>query len=133
MNEHPNIERARQYLRAVENGAVGPELAAFFSPDVEHVELPNRLNPAGVKLDLPGVLQAAERGQRVVSEQRYAVRSAMADGDRVALEIEWSAKLKVALGTIPQGGTMRASFAVFITYRDGRIVAQRNYDCFEPF
>lgn len=28
---------------------------------------------------------------------------------------------------------MRASLAMFITLRDGRIASQRNYDCFEPF
>jgi hypothetical protein len=28
---------------------------------------------------------------------------------------------------------MRARFAVFLDYRDGMIVQQRNYDCFEPW
>jgi ketosteroid isomerase-like protein len=28
---------------------------------------------------------------------------------------------------------MRARFAAFIEFRDGRIVRQRNYDCFEPW
>lgn len=128
-----NIDIARRYLEEVENGAVGEKLAAFFAPEVEHVELPNRLNPGGVQLDLPGILVSAERGQRVIANQRYAVRSAMADGDRVALEVDWTAQLKVPFGSTPAGGTMKASFAVFITFRDGLIVAQRNYDCFEPF
>jgi ketosteroid isomerase-like protein len=28
---------------------------------------------------------------------------------------------------------MRAHIAAFLEFRDGRIVAQRNYDCYEPF
>jgi ketosteroid isomerase-like protein len=28
---------------------------------------------------------------------------------------------------------MRARFAVFFGFRDGKICSQRNYDCFEPF
>jgi ketosteroid isomerase-like protein len=31
------------------------------------------------------------------------------------------------------GDVMRAHFATFIEFRDGKIVAQRNYDCFEPW
>jgi ketosteroid isomerase-like protein len=31
------------------------------------------------------------------------------------------------------GGEMRAYFAVFFEFRDGKIVAQRNYDCFDPW
>jgi len=28
---------------------------------------------------------------------------------------------------------MRAAFGVFLTFRGGRIVSQRNYDCFYEF
>jgi hypothetical protein len=28
---------------------------------------------------------------------------------------------------------MRGRFAVFMEFRDGRIVRQRNYDCFKPW
>jgi len=30
-------------------------------------------------------------------------------------------------------GTMTAHFDVFLTFRNGRICRQHNYDCFEPF
>jgi ketosteroid isomerase-like protein len=45
----------------------------------------------------------------------------------------WVGTLAVSLGAIPAGGEMRAHFAVFLEFRDGRIHRQRNYDCFEPF
>ena len=41
--------------------------------------------------------------------------------------------LAIPLGTLPAGGEMRARFAVFLQFRDGKIVSQRNYDCFEPW
>jgi len=69
----------------------------------------------------------------VVESQRYEIRNALANGDRVALEVEWTATLKVPVGKIPAGGQMRAHFGVFIDFRDGKIVGQRNYDCFDPF
>lgn len=128
-----NLDTARRYLRAIEQGATGETLAAFFHPEVTQREYPNRLVPTGATRDLRAVLDGAERGQKVVSSQRYEVRHTVEQGDTVALEIDWSATLKVPVGTLPAGGTMRASIAVFLTFRDGRILSQHNYDCFEPF
>jgi len=38
-----NVERARSYLRAIENRASEEELSSFFSPDVVVEQFPNRL------------------------------------------------------------------------------------------
>jgi ketosteroid isomerase-like protein len=34
---------------------------------------------------------------------------------------------------LPAGARMRGRFASFLEFRDGRIVVQRSYDCFEPW
>ena len=132
-NTAANIDAARRYLAAIEAGATGPALAQYFATDIEFVGMPNRLAPQGVRQDLAGMLAASERGQQVIARQTYEVRSVLAGGERVALEVEWSGTLKVPLGTLPAGGVMRAHFAMFLDFRDGKIAAQRNYDCFEPF
>ncbi|AKJ06088.1 ketosteroid isomerase-like protein [Archangium gephyra] len=128
-----NLDFARRYFRAIEQGATGEALAAFFHPEVTQVEYPNRLVPAGATRDLRALLEGAERGQKVVASQRYEVRHTVEQGDSLALEVAWSATLKVPVGSLPAGGTMRASFGVFLTFREGRILSQHNYDCFEPF
>lgn len=128
-----NLDFARRYLRAIEEGATGEALRAFFHPEVTQREYPNRLVPSGATRDLKALLEGAERGQKVMSAQRYDIRNAVSEGDQVALEIDWTGTLAVAVGTLPVGGTMRASFGVFLTFRDGRIFSQHNYDCFEPF
>jgi ketosteroid isomerase-like protein len=51
----------------------------------------------------------------------------------VVLEVEWTGTLSVPLGSLPAGGQMRARFAVFLDFRDGKIAQQRNYDCFQPW
>jgi ketosteroid isomerase-like protein len=132
-NAQANLDTARRYLAAIEGGAVGAVLAEFFTPDVVHEEMPNRLSPNGGRNDLNGILEAAARGQKVVSAQQYEVRSEMASDERVAMEVVWTGTLAVPIGTLPAAGTMRAHFAVFLDFRDGRIAAQRNYDCFEPW
>jgi len=128
-----NIETARRYLQALESGASGERLAAFFHPDVIQQEFPNRLVPQGKTMNLRELHESAERGQKVLESQRYEVHTAVADGDQVALELEWTGTLKIALGTLPAGATMRARCATFLTFREGRILSQHSYDCFEPF
>ncbi len=128
-----NVEIAHRYLAALEQGAVGDALAQFFTPDVVQEELPNRLIPAGARRDLAGILEAAVRGQHVLRAQRFEIKNEVASGDHVALEVEWTGTLALAVGSLPAGGQMRARFAVFLHFRDGKIAGQRNYDCFDPW
>lgn len=131
--EQTNLETARAYLAAVESGATGEALARWFTPDVVQEEFPNQLVPTGARRGLQALLDGAVRGQTVMSAQRYEVLSAIASGDRVALEVQWTGTLAIPLGSLPAGAQMRARFGVFLDFRDGRIAAQRNYDCFDPF
>jgi ketosteroid isomerase-like protein len=125
------VALTRRYLDAIERHD-GSALA-FYAPDVVQVELPNRFLPAGATRDLAAIREAGERGRQVLTAERYDVRSALASDDRVALEVLWTGTLAVPVGTIPAGCEMRAHFAMFVTFRDGKIVEQRNYDCFEAF
>jgi ketosteroid isomerase-like protein len=68
-----------------------------------------------------------------MARQRFEIRSAVARGDHVALEVRWIGTPAAQIGSVPAGGEIRAHFAVFLEFRDGRIASQRNYDCFEPF
>jgi ketosteroid isomerase-like protein len=131
--EQQNLETAFAYLRAVEGGATGEALARWFTPDVVQEEFPNRLVPTGARRGLRELLEGAERGQQVLSAQSYEVLTSMAGGERVALEVQWTGTLAIPLGSLAAGDAMRARFGVFLDFRDGRIAAQRNYDCFDPF
>ena len=128
-----NVDTAVRYLQALEQGAVGEALAAFFHPEVEQREYPNALYRNGQTRGLQALLEGAERGRKLLSSQRYTVRSTLAQGDSVALEVDWTGTLAVPVAKLPAGATMQASLGVFLTFRDGRILSQRNYDCYEPF
>jgi ketosteroid isomerase-like protein len=127
-----NLDVARRYLEAIASGLTGDELANFFLPDVIQEEFPNRFLPQGARRDLPAILDAAARGRAAMSSQSYRILHAVANGDDLAMEVEWEGTLAVPIGQLSAGAKMRARFAVFLEYRDGKIAAQRNYDCFEP-
>ena len=79
------------------------------------------------------MLAAAEKGQQTLSYQRYEIRHEMESGNRVALEVLWIGTLAIPVAGLQPGDQMRAHFAVFLEFRDGRIAVQRNYDCFDPW
>jgi predicted ester cyclase len=128
-----NLELARHYIRAVEEGATGEDLARYLDPGVIAHWYPNRLDRKGRSCDLAAMLESAERGKKIVARQSYGIENAVADGDRVALEVTWVGTVEVPVGTLPAGSEMRAHFAVFLEFRNGKIVRQRNYDCFDPW
>jgi hypothetical protein len=83
-----NVEVARGYIRAIESGATGDALARFFSSDVTITEMPNRVAPHGSTSGLAQALASAARGQQLFKRQMYTITNILADGDRVALEMD---------------------------------------------
>lgn len=106
-------------------------IAAFFHADAVHRELPNALFPDGVDRDLAGLDAAAEAGRKRIGVQSFEVLNAVAADGQVALEVSGSGTLAVPLGALPAGHVLRAHIATFLEFRDGKIAAQRNYDCYE--
>ena len=123
----------KEYFSAIERGETGDALARFFTPDVVQREFPNRVLPNGATRDLAAILEGAVRGQKVMRGQRIEILSSVGEGDRLALEVQWTGTLDVPLGTLTPGSDMRARFGVFLIFRDGRIAQQHNYDCFDPW
>jgi ketosteroid isomerase-like protein len=126
-----NLDRAKAYLQAIERR--DPAMIDCFAPDVVQREFPNRLVPGGATRDLEALREGSRRGQQVLQSERYEIVNALEQGAEVALEVIWTGILAVPIGQLAAGDAMRAHFGVFLTFRDGRIVSQRNYDCFDPF
>lgn len=131
--ENSNIVLIREYLAALESGETGDPLRRFFTSDATQIELPNLLNRNGQESNIDQLVQRSLLGQKLLSAQTYEIVSMMADGDSVAVEAHWTGTLAVPLGTLSAGAQMRAAFAMFFLCRGGRIINQRNYDCFYPW
>lgn len=131
--EDKNIYLIRTYLNALQNGEAGDALRRFFTDDVRQVEMPNQLNNRGQESNLEHILQRSQQGLKILQRQQYEIVSEIGQGDRVAVEARWTGVLAIALGTLAAGTEMKASFAMFFHFRDGRIDLQRNYDCFDPW
>jgi len=127
------IQRAKDYLAAIERGAPFEEVSLFLTSDCVQEEFPNRLVPNGARRTLEDMRAAADRGSKAVESQRYEVLEAVVQDERVALEVRWTAKVLVPFGNLKPGSSMTARFAVFLLFRGNRIARQHNYDCFDAF
>jgi len=133
MTTTDNLAIARRYLEALENGAEGGALAEFFTEDVVQEEFPNRLSPIGAHRDLKALLDTAKKGKRTLRAQKYDILHSIVDGDAVALEVFWSGYLATPVDTLPADSEMRAHLSIWLEFRDGKIIRQHNYDCFDPW
>ncbi len=127
-----NLAAALAYLKALEDGRP-QDAQAFFAPDIVQVEHPNRLKPNGDRREASALKADGQKGLKTLERQTYEVLNALADGDRVALEVKWTGWLAIPLGELKPGDAMTCWSGIFLDFKDGLIVGQRNHDCFPPF
>jgi ketosteroid isomerase-like protein len=128
-----NVSRAHEYLQAVASMGPFENVAGFYSPDVVVQEFPNRIAPQGRIRRAADLRGPYEQGRQILQSQDYRVQRIVAAGDEVAVELEWSGILAVPVMNLPAGTEMKAFVAMFVTFSDGKITSQRNYDCYPPF
>jgi ketosteroid isomerase-like protein len=128
-----NVTRVHQYLQAVASMGASETVADFFAPDVVIQEFPNRIAPQGRVSRFADLHAAYERGRKILQSQEYKVQRIVEAGDEMAVELECSGILAVPLMNLPAWSEMKAFVAMFLTFRERKIVSQRNYDCYPPF
>ena len=128
-----NIARTHQYLQAVASMGPFESVADFYGSDVAIQEFPNRIVPQGRIRRAADLSAAYEQGHKILQSQIYTVRRLFEAGDEVVAELEWTGILAVPVMNLPAGSEMKAFVAMFLTFREGKIVSQRNYDCYPPF
>ena len=132
MREEGNVEIVRAYLAAIERFDV-EAVGRYIDPAIEQVERPNRLYAKGQVRGREELLRDLPRGAQVLRRQSYPIETIFGAGDKVTVETRWEGILNIALGTMKAGDAMVAHICMVFTLRDGRIVRQVNYDCYEPF
>ena len=132
MNPVTDLKKVEHYLKSIESGDFA-YIVNLFSPDAVVEQLPNRIYPNGIRSGLSRMAEAFEKGRKLLSSQSYEIKSCIADEDRFSIEVLWTGTLALPFGRLSVGSQMRAHSAMFFQFKDGKIVSQRNYDCFEPW
>lgn len=128
-----NEQLVVDFLKMVEERKSAEELDRFYHPEVQQIEYPNSIVKNTVIRSLEDLKAGSERGKSILTKEEYEIIQLHSSGNVVILEAIWTGTLAVAIGNLPVGGKITAHFAQFFEFRDGRILKQRNYDCFDPF
>jgi ketosteroid isomerase-like protein len=121
------------YLRTMENRRSPEEVMLFYHRNIQQIEFPNAITKETTARNFDDIVTAAAKGSKVLSKEEYKVCRLYSVENTVIVEVFWTGTLAIPLGSIPVGGKMTAHFAQFIEFLDGKIIRQRNYDCFDPF
>ncbi len=127
-----NLIVAKAFLKALEEGRP-QEAKAYFADDILQIEYPNRIKPNGDRRGAAAMAADGQKGLQVLRRQTFEIKNAIALGDRVSLEVLWTGILAVPMGALKGGDAMTCFSGIFLDFRNGKIVGQRNYDCFPPF
>ena len=129
-----NVEIVRRYVDAVTQFDAEAALP-LLHPDMRFHELPNRIRPAGGVDDVSRMMTALRRSgeRKVLTAQRYIVGEVIDAGDRVVVEARWEGDVAIPIGKLQPGDTMVAHICMVFRLLGGRIIEQRNYDCYEDF
>lgn len=132
MDEKLN-QLAAEFIKTLQSRNSAEEIIRFYHKDIEQVEYPNAVTKNKAIRNLEDLKQAAERGKKVMQKEEYEIIKSYTFEQTVIIEALWTGTLAIPIGNIPAGGQMKAYFAQFYEFMDGKIIRQRNYDCFEPF
>lgn len=122
----------RDMYAAISAHAPFEELASFFHPDAEQVEYPSLMRPAGHRRSLDEMGEGADLGRQIIRSQEYDVHTVVEEGDQVAVQLTWTAVLAQEVGGLAAGSRLVAHVAAFYLFRDGLVLRQSSYDCYEP-
>jgi hypothetical protein len=124
---------ANQFIRTLEHRKSADDLLQFYHPDVKQIDFPNTVTRNRKVSTLKDIREAIEQSKKMLQKEEYEVLNSWSFENTVIIEAIWTGTLAVPMGNIPAGGQMKAYFAQFYEFKEGKIFKQRNYDCFEPF
>jgi FMN-dependent NADH-azoreductase len=124
---------AEEFIKTLQNRNSADEIIQFYHEDIEQIEFPNTVTKNKAIRNLEDLKLASERGKKVMQKEELEIIKSYTFGNTVIIEALWIGTLAVPIGNIPIGGQMKAYFAQFYEFKNGKIIKQRNYDCFEPF
>ncbi|PQJ09979.1 hypothetical protein CJD36_014870 [Flavipsychrobacter stenotrophus] len=128
-----NLNIVLAFLKTLENRTSSAELDQFYHPDILQTEYPNTLTKNTANRTFDVLKDAADKGKIVLQKETYEVVNSYEHSNTVIIEAIFRGTLAIPVGNIPVGGEMKAYFAQFYEFKDGKIIKWRNYDCFEPF
>jgi ketosteroid isomerase-like protein len=127
---YSSVPWADEYLPAIESIGSFESVAEFFAPDATFQEFPNLIAPYGRVRHAVAARAAYDLGRQTLKSQTDRVRGVLEAGDELAVRLDWSPGCRCdGIGPGHRNEGVRRDV---LTFRDGKIVAQRDFDGYPP-
>lgn len=124
----------REFVKATETFQLTATVAQrILHEKYQQVEYPNLLNKKGQTSDLAETLSRMLAAPMILKSQTYDISSITECANRLIMEARWSGEMKIDAGPLKAGQRLKAFFCMVFEFKDEKIFAIRNYDCFEAF
>lgn len=130
MSDTNPLDHVLAFVRTVEAGGGADDLSPYLAQDFKLTEWPHALSKTGSTRTRQETLSGADNSKNIVANQRFEVVRTTCEGNRVVLEMNWSATLLLDLPHWDAGETIRARSTAVFELQDGLIVSQDTYDCY---
>lgn len=130
MSDTNPLDHVLAFVRTVEAGGGADNLSPYLAQDFKLTEWPHALSKTGSTRTRQETLSGADNSKNIVANQRFEVVRTTCEGNRVVLEMNWSATLLLDLPHWDAGETIRARSTAVFELQDGLIVSQDTYDCY---
>jgi ketosteroid isomerase-like protein len=100
---------------------------ACFAELAEWIELPAPGAPNGHQGNREFMRETSRQRLRLFPDRQMSIRNLIAQGDRVAVELDWWGTAAATVGGFRAGMQVRMRIASFFTLVDGLIVQQTDY------
>lgn len=127
-------EVVERYYATIADLAAPPKaLGKLLAKEAAIREHPNAITPHGSVRGRKESVAGFESGKALLSAQEYVLHEVLVENDRAAVRATWKGTIGEAAGPLPAGTELLAHVASFLTVRDGVVVEQETFDCYEPF
>jgi SnoaL-like domain len=108
------------------------DLKSFLHSEIIWREMPNRFAPTGRTNGYEQILATWEKGREFLPQQNYIVQRLIVSDNTAVLEFSWRGIISKPLAGLSAGTELTGQIASFLQFRDGKIISQTDYPCYDP-
>jgi hypothetical protein len=109
------------------------EYRKILHPEMVQIEYPNLITKNGNRRNLEECLKGTEMAKKMLAQQKYDIVEYTEAGEKLIAEVIWTGKILADIGHLKKDQELKAYICMVIEFKDGKIIQQKNYDCYEPF
>ena len=131
--ENENYHLVERYFELLNNSASTlRDLKSFLHNEIVWQEMPNRFAPTGRINKYDEIMTTWEKGREFLPQQKFILRRAIVSADIAVLEFSWRGIISKTLAGLSAGTELSGHVASVLQFRDGQIVSQTDYPCYDP-